>query len=148
MKMKKLTAHFYVAEQFTTIDIEAASAHGIKTVINNRPDGEGQGQPKSAELEKAAKDLGLHYVHVPVSAKSITDQNIGDFHSTCDDVQGPILAFCRTGKRSAILWALREVQFSPVDAVLAVAREAGYDLAPMRERLASHSPETDRSRGQ
>jgi sulfide:quinone oxidoreductase len=145
MKMKKLSAHFYVAEQFTTIDIEAASVHGIKTVINNRPDDEAEGQPKSADLEKAAKDLGLHFVHIPISAKAITDQNIDDFHSTCREVQGPILAFCRTGQRSTILWALGEVKVSPVETVLAVASEAGYDLSRVRERLTIHSNPGKRS---
>lgn len=145
MKMKKLSAHFYVAEQFTIIDIEAASVHGIKTVINNRPDDEAEGQPKSADLEKAAKDLGLHYVHIPVHAKTITDQNIGDFQNTCREVQGPILAFCRSGMRSTCLWALQEVKSSPVDAVLAVASEAGYDLSRMRERLTIHSNPGKRS---
>ena len=139
MKMKKLSTHFYVAEQFTAIDFAAASVHGIKTVINNRPDDEAQGQPKSADLEKAAKDLGLHFVHIPISAKSITDQNIDEFHSTCREVEGPVLAFCRTGQRSTILWALGEVKSSPVEAVLAVASEAGYDLSRMRERLNIHS---------
>lgn len=136
MNMKKLSSRFFVAGQITISDLGAASAQGIKTIINNRPDNEVQGQPESADLQRAAKDMGMHYVNLPVVAGSITDQNIDDLEDGLREVRAPILAFCRTGTRSASLWALSEARTLSVDAVLAAANEAGYDLTAMRDRLA------------
>jgi len=120
MNMKKLSPRVFVSEQITTTDIGIASAQGIKTIINNRPDNEAQGQPKTV-------------------AGKVTDEHIEQFENMYGDLQAPVLMFCRTGTRSASLWALEEARTLDVDAVLAAAAEAGYNLSAMRSRLVSRS---------
>ncbi len=142
MNMKKLSPRFFVSEQITTTDLGVASAQGIKTIINNRPDDEAQGQPRSADLAAAAAELGMQFVHLPVVAGKITDENIDQFERAYRTLQGPILMYCRTGTRSTTLWALNEAKTLDVNAVMATAAEAGYDLTAMRARLISRSAAT------
>lgn len=139
MHMKELSSRVFVSEQITTTDIGVASAQGIKTIINNRPDDEAPGQPKSADLAAAAAELGMQFVDLPVVAGQITDENIEQFESAYPDLEAPVLMFCRTGGRSTALWALNEAKTLDVDTVLATASDAGYDLSAMRPRLASRS---------
>ena len=139
MQIKRVSPHFSVAEQLQVADLGIAAAQGIKTIVNNRPDNEVQGQPTSADIEAAAEALGLAYIHIPVVPGKISAQNIEDFASTCSSAMGPILAFCRTGSRSISLWALVEAKTLDVDAVLAATSGAGYDLSGMRAMLAAQS---------
>jgi uncharacterized protein (TIGR01244 family) len=49
------------------------------------------------------------------------------------DAPRPLLAYCRSGTRSTLLWALAEAQRgSDPDALADAAAAAGYDLAPVR----------------
>ncbi|RLA35617.1 MAG: TIGR01244 family phosphatase [Gammaproteobacteria bacterium] len=139
MNMKKLSPRVFVSEQITTTDIGIASAQGIKTIINNRPDNEAQGQPKTADLAAAAAKLGMAFIDLPVVAGKVTDEHIEQFENMYGELQAPVLMFCRTGTRSASLWALEEARTLDVDAVLAAAAEAGYNLSAMRSRLVSRS---------
>ena len=139
MNMKKLSPRVFVSEQITTTDIGIASAQGIKTIINNRPDNEAQGQPKTADLAAAAAELGMTFIDLPVVAGKVTDEHIEQFENMYGELQAPVLMFCRTGTRSASLWALEEARTLDVDAVLAAAAEAGYNLSAMRSRLVSRS---------
>lgn len=139
MQIKKVSPHFSVAEQLQVSDLGIAAAQGIKTIVNNRPDYEAQGQPASADIAAAAEALGLAYFHIPVTPGKISAENVADFTSICSSAMGPILAFCRTGSRSISLWALAEARTLDVDAVLTAASGAGYDLSGMRPMLAAQS---------
>jgi len=135
MQIKKVSPHFSVAGQLEVADLGIAAAQGIKTIVNNRPDNEAQGQPASADIAAAAEALGLAYFHIPVVPGKISEQNVEDFANTCSSAMGPILAFCRSGSRSISLWALVEAKTLDVDAVLAATSGAGYDLSGMRAML-------------
>src|SRR5690349_13154303 len=106
MKTAKLTDGFSVAPQLSVKDVEAASAAGFRILINNRPDGEAPDQPTSAELSAAASRLALDYRHVPVVRGQISDEQVAALRKALAEGQGPALAFCRSGTRSATLWAL------------------------------------------
>ena len=133
--LKKLTPFLSVAPQITVGDVGSLSALGFRSIINNRPDGEGAGQPTSAEIAEAAKRLGLDYRHIPVISGQVTDESVAAFTAALDEVKGPVLAFCRTGTRSTTLWALSEAHHLSTDAIVEAAAGAGYDLANLRTRL-------------
>ena len=107
MNVTKLSSRFYATGQITADDLQGIATEGFKSVVNNRPDGEGGAdQPISDDLAAVAASLGLAYVYVPVIAGSIAAQDVSDFELACKDLQGPILLFCRTGSRSSMLWNL------------------------------------------
>ena len=104
-----LTHDFAVSPQLATTDFSALAQQGFKTIINNRPDGEGGGaQPTSREMERAASVAGLHYVYLPVVSGSITPEQVQAMHKVLITAPKPTLAFCRSGARSAQLFGLTQ----------------------------------------
>jgi sulfide:quinone oxidoreductase len=113
----------------------AELAPKFRTIINNRPDSEEPGQPSSVEIEAEARRLGLDYVHIPVVAGQITDAQVAAFGKALKTRPGPVLAFCKSGKRAATLWALSQVGQRSVDEILKGAAAAGYDLTDLKPKL-------------
>lgn len=135
METKELTPQLSVAPQITAADLAALAQQGFRTVINNRPDGEAEGQPLSAELAAEASCQGLVFVEIPVSSSGIINQNVSDFGEQLAAAETPILAFCRTGTRSTTLWALDAAITQEVEHIIDTAKRAGYDLSKSRQGL-------------
>ena len=134
-KIKKLSSSFSVSPQISKEDIAGLAERGFTSVINNRPDGEAMGQPSSHSLVDEARRYGLEYRYIPIVPGQIEDRDVEAFRKALNELKGPILAFCRSGQRSASLWALSEAQSQTPDDVLKVAAQAGFDLSAMRARL-------------
>ena len=135
MEIKKISPFLHVSSQLSVEDIGIAAAQGIKSIINNRPEGEAEDQPPNSDLEAAAQRYSLAYQHIPVTAGKLSDENIVQFKAAMESLQGPVLAFCRTGTRSTTLWALSEAPHLDVDTILSTAHAVGYDLKELRPRL-------------
>jgi uncharacterized protein (TIGR01244 family) len=136
---RRLTEDFYVAPQLQPADFPAARAAGIRTIINNRPDGEAADQLPDAEARALAQANGLDYVFVPVVTGGMRPEVIATFAEAVACHPGPHLAYCRSGTRSCHMWALATAPDRPVAATLELAAAAGYDLSaatPMLEHLA------------
>lgn len=142
--MNRLTDKLSVRPQMNAADIRDAAANGFAAIVNNRPDGEEPDQPSSETLAAAAQEAGLAYHHIPVTGDGIGDDDVARFARAVADADGPVAAFCRTGTRSATLWALGEVQKRPVYAVLKDAQAAGYDLGAHRARMNAVSGGSDK----
>ncbi|HEX4738024.1 MAG TPA: TIGR01244 family sulfur transferase [Allosphingosinicella sp.] len=133
--MIRLDSTTFVSPQITAADVAEAAASGVKTIINNRPDGEEPGQPTSAEIEAAAEAAGLAYRHIPV-AGGFSQAQVEAMAEALE--HGPALAFCRSGTRSTYLWALaRARQGEEAQTIVRAAAEAGYDLRPILPYLTS-----------
>lgn len=124
---------------FVSPDELPALASHFGTIINNRPDSEEPGQATSAELEATARKLGLDYVHIPVVPGQMTDEQVAAFASALAERPGAKLAFCRTGNRSASLWALSQAGKRSAADILAAAAGAGYDLKALEPRLSEET---------
>lgn len=107
----------------------------FRTIVNARPDAEEPGQPNSAEIEAAARRLGLEYVHIPVVPGQITDEHVAAFAKTLSEKPGPVLAYCKTGMRAASLWALSRAGEHGAEQVIAAAAKAGFALEGLKPRL-------------
>jgi len=131
--MKKLEEDVWVAGQIRPEALTEIAAAGVRTIVNNRPDGEEPGQPVSAEVEAAARAAGLDYRHIPV-AGSFSGAQVEAMAEALE--AGPTLAFCKSGTRSTYLWALaRARRGADPEALTRAAAEAGYDLSPVRPWL-------------
>jgi len=108
---------------------------GYKVVINNRPDGESADQPLSSDLEDAAKAVGLVYHHIPMSPGRLDDETIAAFKHATESLTGPVHAFCRSGTRSATLWAHAQAHQRNIDTILEACAAVGYDLGAHRPHL-------------
>ena len=95
-----------VAAQLTPEAMAELARAGFRSVINNRPDFEhGPDQPTNAAIEAAARTAGLEYRFLPVSGGYQSPQEIAAFAALLAELPRPILAFCRSGARSARLFA-------------------------------------------
>jgi sulfide:quinone oxidoreductase len=127
-----------VAGQLSEADVDRAAEIGIRTIINNRPDGEAPGQPRNADLEARARAHGIAYHFVPAISGRLTPEDVEAFGAVMETAEAPVLAFCRTGSRTTALWALAAVRAgAEPDDVIARAAEAGYDLSSLRPVMES-----------
>lgn len=133
--IKRLTPFLSVAAQLQPTDMALLAGSGFRCVINNRPDNEGEGQPNSEAIRQAAEASGLEYHHLPVISGQIGDADVDAFRALLGRIKGPALAFCRTGTRSASLWALAEAHHLDPQVLLQTARQADYDLSGLLPRL-------------
>jgi uncharacterized protein (TIGR01244 family) len=105
LNTRQLAPGFAVAAQLSPQDMPAVVQAGFRTLINNRPDHEGgAAQPLSADIAQAANALGLVYIHLPVISGAITAEQARAMKQTLDGAAQPVLAFCRSGARSAQLY--------------------------------------------
>ncbi len=133
-----LAENFWVSPQISAADLATAKAKGVTLVINNRPDGEEPGQPRGAEIEAAAKALGLAYVAIPVGPMGVSAQHLDAFDTAMKANKGGVLAFCRSGTRSTVVRAMSEARKGrAVDDIISEAAEAGYNIAGQRRALES-----------
>lgn len=139
--MKQVTEKLWIAPQPKAADFEDAKAKGIARIINNRPDGEEQGQPTAEQSAASASHLGMEYVHIPVVTGKITTEKVRAFQKALSEAEGPVLAHCRTGTRSLTLWAIGEV----LDGRMTVAEvdelgsRLGVDLAGAKNWLKANN---------
>ncbi|HZG44643.1 MAG TPA: TIGR01244 family sulfur transferase [Allosphingosinicella sp.] len=129
--MRQLEEGFFVSGQVAVEDVPSLAARGIRTIINNRPDGEVPGQPESGMIGIAAREAGLAYHFLPLS--QLNAEAVEATGKVLEAAEGPILAFCAVGARSTYLWALaRSSAGADADTLTEQAAAAGYDLAPIR----------------
>lgn len=113
-------------------DIEALARAGVRTIINNRPDGEDADQLPAAEARPIAEARGIAYHHIPVTAASLSRADVEAFAQVLATAPRPIVAHCRSGTRSALLWALTRLrEGANPDLLVAEAARHGLDIAAL-----------------
>ncbi len=134
----KLSDQFAVSPQISVEDVAEAAKLGFGFIVNNRPDGEQPGQPTGDEIEAAALEHGLGYLAIPVDHSGLSVEQVSALTALMVSDR-PILAFCRSGTRSTMLWALASaVRGVEPDSIVEAAAAAGYDvrgLVPAMEQL-------------
>ncbi|MEQ8967126.1 MAG: TIGR01244 family sulfur transferase [Azospirillaceae bacterium] len=128
---------FYVGPQLTESDFDDLAAKGIKTVINNRPDGEEAGQLSAERAAELAGEHGIAYHYIPMTSESLTPEVIETFRNAVDESERPILAHCRSGTRSCVLWSITQAGAGErsVDEIVRCAADGGYDMSSVRPVL-------------
>lgn len=125
-----VTDRFAVSPQISVADVALAAAAGFTLIVNNRPDGEAPGQPGGAQIEAAAGVHGLAYLHAPVVGRPSAEQ-VQAMRRAVDGSTGKVLAFCRSGTRSIVTWALGQVGKMDREALIRLGAAAGYDLSAL-----------------
>ena len=122
--------------QIAPADVAALKSQGVTMIVNNRPDGEDVGQPTSAEIEAAARDAGIDYRHVPIArGMGPTDVEAmrNAFHAAGE---GTLFAFCRSGNRSALAWAVAKSEDGMKrEEIERHVAGAGFNLGPVAHLL-------------
>ncbi|QSP93809.1 TIGR01244 family phosphatase [Marinobacter salinisoli] len=139
MDIRKIDDTISVAPQISVDDVAEIARLGYKTLVANRPDQEEFGQPPMSDIEAAAQEHGLAWVYMPVASGNITDQDVDQFAPMIRDADKPVLAFCRSGTRCTVLWALSAARNGGVQDIFTKARNAGYDITALTPRLAQQA---------
>jgi len=113
-----------------------AEQHGITMLVNNRPDDEEPEQPPASAIEAAAEAAGLSYRHVPI-LRGIGPADVEAMQEALTDAgEGQVLAFCRSGSRSALTWALAARSAGrPRDEIERKVEAAGFNVAAIAHLL-------------
>lgn len=133
--IRKLSDRLSVAPQLQPSDADDVKKRGFRSVLCNRPDYEVVDQPVYQDVAAAISGLDIATEFQPVNSQIITDDDVDNFIENLDRLDGPVLAYCRSGTRCTILWALSEAGRRPIDEILEIARLAGFALDPLRPRL-------------
>ena len=129
MDIRPVTDTFAVSPQIEVGDLDTIAADGYQTIICNRPDDEEAGQPAIAAVTARAEELGLSVHFIPIASGMFGPQHVAQMAEAVSNAEGKVLAYCRSGTRSIMLWAFNEVRHRPRDEVLALTSKAGYDLS-------------------
>lgn len=140
---RPVSDRFLASPQIAVGDIAEARALGVTLVINNRPEGEAPDQTPGADIAEAARAAGLDYRAIPVDHAGFTATQVDQMADALAAAEGKVLAYCRSGTRSTLLWALAcASRGEDTDAIAHAAAAAGYDVGPVRsamEQLAARS---------
>lgn len=141
MNLQNLEPGFAIADALSPEDLEEVSRQGFRTVICNRRPGESEDHPDERALSTEAERLGLKWVSIPVASGEYSEADVAAFRQTLEEAPTPILAFCRSGRRSTHLWAQARAQQPQcnIPMLLKAAREAGQDPQPIRKLLQTAS---------
>ncbi|MCL6698859.1 TIGR01244 family sulfur transferase [Sphingomonas sp. NSE70-1] len=133
---RQLDEKTYVSGQIHPDEVQTLKELGVTLIVNNRPDNEDVGQPEGEDIEAAAKAAGIDYRHVPIArgmGPSDVEAMREAIHSAGD---GKLFAFCRSGNRSTLAWAIaRSEDGVSREELDRCASQAGFDLGPVAHLL-------------
>jgi uncharacterized protein (TIGR01244 family) len=133
---RRLTGGVSVAPQITLEQVASAKAAGFTLIVNNRPDGEDPTAPQGRDIEAAAKAAGLDYIAIPITHAGFSAPQVETMAGAIAALEaegGRMLAYCRSGTRSTLLWSLAEAtRGAEPGRIAADAARAGYDIGPVR----------------
>ncbi len=136
MDLRQLSPDLAVSPQILPEDIPQLAAAGFRVLINNRPDDEIEPDIDHEVMAAAAESAGMAYYYMPFHPGQITPALISEFAGATAG-QTPVIAYCRSGNRCTVLWALTQAGKRPESEILETAAKAGYDLSTLRPLLAS-----------
>ncbi|WP_421850436.1 TIGR01244 family sulfur transferase [Novosphingobium sp.] len=134
---RKIDDKTYASPQIEVADITEAAALGVGLIINNRPEDESPDQTPGAEIQAAATGAGIAYVAIPVTHAGFSMPQVEAMQAALAEAgDKPVLAYCRSGTRSTLLWALAQARMGMAPADIAShAAGAGYDVSPILPQL-------------
>lgn len=135
MEARKLTPRYFVSPQIEPQDLQAIADQGFTTVICNRPDGEVPPSHQAAAMAQAAAAAGLTFEILPLTHQTMTPENVTRQNAIIEASEGPVLAYCASGTRCSVIWALSQAGQMDTSDILSATTQAGYQLDGLRPTL-------------
>ena len=108
MRVLELAPQVYASGQLFESDLQLLAKQGVRGIVHTQPDDEAPGQPKAADLSKAAEEYGITLVHFPVDPASMTAETAREFMKACDRLDRPLMVCGRSGGQSTKIWEKAE----------------------------------------
>jgi sulfide:quinone oxidoreductase len=136
VRVISLTPEFAVAGQLVEADFQKLAAAGFKSILANRPDGEDVAQVSVARSKELAEAAGMQFQFVPLTMSDVLEPaTAAATRAAMQSMPGPILAFCRSGTRSAIAWAAAVATVSPVEDAIAALEQTDFVIPGVADEL-------------
>ena len=134
--IRQLNDKVMVSGQVAPHEVAGLAQQGVTMLVNNRPDGEEPGQPPASEIEEAAAAAGIGYRFVPI-IRGIGPADVEEMQGAMREAgDGKLLAFCRSGTRSALAIALaKREEGASLEEVVQELNQAGFDHGPIAHLL-------------
>ncbi len=134
--IRQLDERTLVSGQIAPHEVAGLAEQGVTMLVNNRPDGEETGQPLAGEIEQAAAAAGICYRFVPI-IRGIGPADVEEMQKALRERgEGKLLAFCRSGTRSALACALaNREEGASAEQVVQSLNQAGFDHGPIAHLL-------------
>ncbi|SEH91171.1 TIGR01244 family sulfur transferase [Paracoccus alkenifer] len=134
MDLRQLTDDLAVAPQIEPEDIRRLADAGYTTVIANRPDSELEPSHHSRRMAELAAQAGIAFHYVPIMPGQLGPEQVQALRDIVENAEGKVLAYCRSGTRSTMAWALGQAGRRPTRDIMQAAASAGYDLSDLIPR--------------
>lgn len=135
MDIRYLSPDYAVSPQIEPSDVARLKEAGFTTVICNRPDEEIPADLQTDAMRAAVETAGMVFVGNPISKGGLSDDNIARQAAAMAAAAGPVFAYCASGNRSSIAWALSQAGRQSTDALIGAAAQHGYQLEPLRPMI-------------
>lgn len=135
MDIRRISDDYSVSPQITPGDIPAIKAAGFRSLMCNRPDGEDWTQPDYDDIAEAAQAEGLKIRWVPIVGGMVTPEAADDFRAALEEMPKPILAYCRSGTRCAVLWSVAKYGELSGREIVEATGAAGFDMTGVVRQL-------------
>jgi len=133
-KFKQLSNAFIVSSQLHIEDINAVVAYPVKAVICHRPDEElsdwhTNNKPSHSMIEDVLTQHDIAFIYQPIH-HNISIPEALKLDQYMEVLPRPVLAYCTSGMRSTLLWALGQTlkNKQPRARIIAAAETAGYQI--------------------
>jgi uncharacterized protein (TIGR01244 family) len=135
MDARSITPRYFVSPQISAEDVPAIAEAGFTRVICNRPDAEVPPSHQAEAIRAAVEAAGLEFRELPLTHQTMTPENVALQRDLAESCEGPVLAYCASGTRCSVVWALGHAGELGADSVLSQTSAAGYQLDGLRPAL-------------
>ncbi|MBV1917689.1 MAG: TIGR01244 family phosphatase [Sphingomonadaceae bacterium] len=135
MDARKIDKNLTVSSQISALEVAGLATAGFKAIVCNRPDDEENGQPGVAQISAACAASDIPFHHLPTSSGQFPPDILAAFRKVRQEAGGPVFAYCRTGTRCVTIDALANPEGKSAEDIIQAARQAGYDLAPIKDLI-------------
>lgn len=133
---RTITDTMLASPQITVEDVATAKQCGVSLIVNNRPEGESPDQTPGDVIAAAAEAAGIAYCAIPITHAGFSEPQVDAMVGAMQSADGPVLAYCRSGTRSTLLWSLAQAKLGrDIDEIARLAAGGGYDISPVRPAM-------------
>ncbi len=135
MEIRPITPRYAVSPQISVEDVPAIAEAGFVKVICNRPNTEVPPDQQSDAIGQAVREAGMEYEVLELTHQTMTPENVALQRDLVESCSGPVLAYCASGTRCSVVWALGQCDRLSTDEILDATGKAGYALDGLRPAL-------------
>ena len=128
--------NYHVSPQIEPHQISDIAEKGFVRIICNRPDLEVPPSLSSSVMAAFAAKEQIEFHILELTHQTMTPENISKQREMFINANGPVLAYCASGTRCSVIWALGEAMIGTnINYILEKTLAAGYNLSGLEASM-------------